>query len=124
GDGSARPALINALKDIEPIVQGRAAEALGAIGDRSDAPAIAAMVKTWIQGGALNTVAPDDLGWPLAPPVEGVRLGLYALVRLASYDGIASSVVNANGAPASAWWPIAFALGRSGDARAVPTLTA
>ena len=124
GDASARPALLNALKDSEPIVQGRAAEALGTIGDRSDAPAIAAMVKTWIQGGALNSVAPDDLGWPLAPPVEAVRLGLYALVRLGSYDGIASSTVNPNGAPASAWWPIAFALGRSGDARAVPALIA
>jgi cyclophilin family peptidyl-prolyl cis-trans isomerase/HEAT repeat protein len=124
GDASARPALLNALKDGEPIVQGRAAEALGTIGDRSDAPAIAAMVKTWIQGGALNTVASDDLGWPLAPPVEAVRLGLYALVRLGSYDGLATSVVNQNGAPASAWWPIAFALGRSGDPRAVPALTA
>jgi cyclophilin family peptidyl-prolyl cis-trans isomerase/HEAT repeat protein len=124
GDASARPALLNALKDGEPIVQGRAAEALGTIGDRSDAPAIAAMVKTWIQGGALNTVASDDLGWPLAPPVEAVRLGLYALVRLGSYDGLATSVVNPNGAPASAWWPIAFALGRSGDPRAVPALTA
>src|SRR6185369_16840083 len=123
GDASARPALLNALKDSEPIVQGRAAEALGAIGDRSDAPAIAAMVKTRVQGGALNTVAPDDLTWPLAPPVEAVRLGLYALVRLGSYEGIATSVVNTNGAPVSAWWPVAFALGRSGDARAVPALT-
>jgi len=123
GDASARPALLNALKDSEPIVQGRAAEALGTIGDRSDAPAIAAMVKTWVQSGALNTVAPDDLTWPLAPPVEAVRLGLYALVRLGSYEGIATSVVNANGAPVSAWWPVAFALGRSGDARAVPALT-
>ncbi len=123
GDASARPALLTALKDTEPIVQGRAAEALGTIGDKSDAPAIAAMVKTWVQGGALNTVAPDDLAWPLAPPVEAVRLGLYALVRLGSYEGIASSVINPNGAPASAWWPVAFALGRSGDARAVPALT-
>src|SRR4029434_4109150 len=118
------PALLNALKDSEPIVQGRAAEALGTIGDRSDAPAIAAMVKTWVQGGALNTIAPDDLGWPLAPPVEAVRLGLYALVRLGSYEDIAATAVNPNGAPASAWWPVAFALGRSGDARAVPALTA
>ena len=81
------------------------------------------MVKTWIQGAALNTVAPDDLTWPLAPPVEAVRLGLYALVRLGSYEGISASVVNPNGAPVSAWWPVAFALGRSGDARAVPALT-
>ena len=123
GDASARPALLNALKDSEPMVQGRAAEALGTIGDRSDAPAIAAMVRTWVQGGALKTVTPDDIGWPLAPPVEAVRLGLYALVRLGSYESIATSVVNPNGAPVSAWWPIAFALGRSGDARAVPALT-
>jgi cyclophilin family peptidyl-prolyl cis-trans isomerase/HEAT repeat protein len=123
GDASARPALLNALKDSEPIVQGRAAEALGTIGDRNDATAIAAMVRTSIQGGALNTVMPDDLGWPLAPPVEAVRLGLYALVRLGSYEALATSVINPNGAPVSAWWPIAFALGRSGDARAVPALT-
>ncbi len=123
GDASARPALLNALKDSEPIVQGRAAEALGTIGDRNDAAAIAAMVRTSIQGGALNTVTPDDLGWPLAPPVEAVRLGLYALVRLGSYEALATSVINPNGAPVSAWWPIAFALGRSGDARAVPALT-
>ena len=124
GDPAARPALLNALKDTEPIVQGRAAEALGTIGDRGDAPAIAAMVKTWIQGGALNSVGPDDLGWPLAPPVEAVRLGLYALVRLGSYEGIASDVLNASGAPVSAWWPVAFALGRAGDARVTPALMA
>jgi HEAT repeat protein/cyclophilin family peptidyl-prolyl cis-trans isomerase len=123
GDVSARPALLTALKDSEAIVQGRAAEALGAIGDKSDAPAIAGMVQTWLQGGALNAVAADDLAFPLAPPVEAVRLGLYALVRLGSYDAIASCVVNPNGAPVSAWWPIAYALGRAGDARATPTLT-
>jgi len=124
GDPSARPALLNALKDSEPIVQGRSAEALGTIGDKSDAPAIAAMVKALVQGGALTNVAPDDLAWPLAPPVEATRLGLYALVRLGSYDGIASDVLDANGAPISTWWPVAYALGRAGDARAVPALTA
>jgi len=71
----------------------------------------------------LNSVAADDLAFPLAPPVEAVRLGLYALVRLGSYDAIASCVVNPNGAAVSAWWPIAYALGRAGDARAAPTLT-
>lgn len=124
GDPSARPALLNALKDSEPIVQGRAAEALGTIGDKNDAAAIAAMMKALIQGGALNNVASDDLAWPLAPPVEAVRLGLYALVRLGSYDGIASNVLNANGAPVSTWWPVAYALGRAGDPRAVAALTA
>src|SRR5512138_1118552 len=124
GDPSARPALLNALKDGEPTVQGRAAQALGAIGDKSDAPAIAAMVKALIQGGALNAIASDDLSYPLAPPVEAVRLGLYALVRLGSYEGIAANVVNPDGAPVSRWWPIAYALGRAGDARATPALVA
>jgi cyclophilin family peptidyl-prolyl cis-trans isomerase/HEAT repeat protein len=59
----------------------------------------------------------------LAPPADAVRLGLYALVRLGSFDGIASSVLGGGtGAPVSTWWPIAFALGRSGDVRAVPAL--
>jgi cyclophilin family peptidyl-prolyl cis-trans isomerase/HEAT repeat protein len=80
------------------------------------------MVKAHIQAGALMNVAPDDLGWPLAPPVEAARLGLYALVRLGSFDGIASDVLDQNGAPVSRWWPVAYALGRSGDARATPAL--
>jgi cyclophilin family peptidyl-prolyl cis-trans isomerase/HEAT repeat protein len=122
GDASARPALLDALKDADPIVQGRSAEALGTIGDKSDAAAIAAMVKTHIQAGALMNVAPDDLAWPLAPPVEAARLGLYALVRLGSFDGIASDVLDPNGTPVSTWWPVAYALGRSGDARATPAL--
>jgi len=122
GDASARPALLNSLKDTDPIVQGRSAEALGTIGDKSDAAAVAAMVKAHIQGGALMNVAPDDLAWPLAPPVEAVRLGLYALVRLGSYDAIASDVLDSSGAPVSTWWPVAYALGRAGDARATPAL--
>jgi cyclophilin family peptidyl-prolyl cis-trans isomerase/HEAT repeat protein len=124
GDPSARPALLNALKDSEPTVQGRAAEALGTIGDKTDAPAVAAMVKAFIQVGALTNVASDDLAWPLAPPTEATRLGLYALVRLGSYDDLASTLRDANGAPVSTWWPVAYALGRSGDARAVPALMA
>ena len=124
GDASARPALLNALRDADPIVQGRSAEALGTIGDKSDAAAIATLVKTHVQGGALMNIAPDDLAWPMAPPVESARLGLYALVRLGSFDAIASAVLDASGAPASTWWPVAYALGRAGDARAAPALVA
>jgi cyclophilin family peptidyl-prolyl cis-trans isomerase/HEAT repeat protein len=51
-----------------------------------------------------------------------VRLGLYALVRLGSYDAIAGSVLDANGRPRSRWWPVAYALQRVNDARAVPAL--
>ena len=118
GDASARPALLNALKDSEPIVQGRAAEALGTIGDKSDAAAVTAMVYGLVQAGALNNVGADDLTYPLSPPADAVRLGLYALVRLGSFDGIAQSVLaGGNGAPVSTWWPVAFALGRAADAR-------
>ncbi len=122
GDASARPALLNALRDGDPIVQGRSAEALGTIGDKSDAAAIATMVKAHVQGGALMNIAPDDLAWPLAPSVESARLGLYALVRLGSFDAIAAAVLDASGAPVSTWWPVAYALGRAGDARAAPAL--
>jgi cyclophilin family peptidyl-prolyl cis-trans isomerase/HEAT repeat protein len=125
GNPSARPALLNALKDSEPIVEGRAAEALGTIGDKGDAQAITAMVYGLVQAGALKDLAADDLAYPQAPPAEAVRLGLYALVRLGSFDGIASSVLSGgNGTPVSTWWPIAYALGRAGDARAVPALMA
>jgi len=125
GNPSARPSLLNALKDSEPIVQGRAAEALGTIGDKGDAQAITAMVYGLVQAGALKDIGADDLTYPLAPPAEGARLGLYALVRLGSFDGIASSVLSGgSGMPVSNWWPIAYALGRAGDARAVPSLMA
>src|SRR5262249_49665762 len=77
-----------------------------------------------IQGGALTNVAPDDLAWPLAPQVEAVRLGLYALARLGSFDALASAVLDAAGNPVSTWWPVAYALGRVGDPRAAQPLLA
>ena len=124
GDAAARPALQAALKDASPLVQGRAADALGLIGDKSDAPAIAAMVQAQAQSGALASIAPDDLTYPLAPGIEAARLGIYALARLGSYDALASAVLDNQGLPISRWWPIAYALGRVGDAHAVPALMA
>jgi cyclophilin family peptidyl-prolyl cis-trans isomerase/HEAT repeat protein len=122
GDASARPALLQALQDPEPIVQGRAAEALGLIANRADAGAVSEMVRTHIAAGALTGIEADDLGYPLAPPVEAVRLGLYALVRLGSYEALAAAVLDAGGQPVSRWWPVAYALQRAADARAVPAL--
>jgi cyclophilin family peptidyl-prolyl cis-trans isomerase/HEAT repeat protein len=119
---SARPALQMALDDPEPIVQGRAAEALGAIGDRTDADAISTMVQRHIAAGALAKIEPDDLGYPLDPPVEAARLGLYALTRLRAYDALAAAVLDPRGQPVSRWWPIAYALQRVGDPRAAPVL--
>jgi cyclophilin family peptidyl-prolyl cis-trans isomerase/HEAT repeat protein len=122
GHASARPALLQALQDLEPIVQGRAAEALGLIADRADADAVSAMVRTHLAAGALTGIEPDDLGSPLAPPVEAIRLGLYALVRLGSYEALAAAALDAGGQPVSRWWPVAYALQRAADARAVPAL--
>jgi cyclophilin family peptidyl-prolyl cis-trans isomerase/HEAT repeat protein len=123
GDRAARPALLMALKDPQPVLQGRAAEALGQIGDRADGEPIGAMVQAQIKAGALMTVAPDDLTYPLSAPTEAVRLGLYALARLGAYDALAAAVL-VNGQPISTWWPVAYALQRAGDVRAAPALMA
>ena len=124
GDTAARPTLLAALRDADPRVQGRAAEALGVIGDRSDAEAVSGMVRTHVAASALDGVAADDLTYPLAPAVEAARLGLYALVRLGSFDALWAAAVDASGQPASAWWPIAYAFQRLGDPRGGPTLIA
>jgi len=121
-NGEARPVLLRAIDDPDPIMQGRAAEALGAIGDRADAAVIGAMVQRHVAAGALLALQPDDLTYPMAPPVEAIRLGVYALARLKSYDAIAGAVLDGQGQPLSRWWPIAYALQRTGDVRAVPAL--
>ena len=122
GDAAARPALTAALNDRDPTVQGRAAEALGAIGNKADAPLVSAMVQAHVKAGALTGIAPDDLGYPLALPAEAARLGLYALVKLGSYESLAAAALDAGGQPVSTWWPVAYALQRLGDPRAVPAL--
>ena len=122
GDAAGRAPLLQALGDASPLVQGRAAEALGQIGDTSDAAAIGTMVQLHVRAGALTGIEPDTLTSPLAPPVEAARLGVYALVRLQSYDVIASMAMDASGQPTSRWWPIAYALQRVNDPRAAPAL--
>ena len=63
-------------------------------------------------GDALSGLRPDDLTYPQAPEVEAARLGIYALVRLGSYEALASVVLDERGQPVSRWWPIAYALQR------------
>ena len=126
GDLAARPALMAALKDPNPIVQGRAAQALALVGERTDegARAVSAMVQAHIKAGALQGIAPDDLTYPLSPAVEAARLGLYALVQIGMYDALAAAALDASGQPVSRWWPVAFALQRPGDPKAAPVLLA
>ena len=116
--------LRTALSDPSPLVQGRAAEALGAIGDQASAPAIAAMVGAFVRSGAPGRVSPEDSSWPLEPPVEAFRLGVYALARLKAFDAASRVLLGANGQPVVQWWPVAYALARMPDKRAEAAFTA
>ena len=120
GDKTATPALVGALGDPNPVVQGRAAEALGRMGAVDAAPAIGALVRTHIT--AAFDLDPDDLSYPLAPEVEAFRLGLYALGALEAYEPLAEAVLQENGQPVLWWWPVAYALQRTGDPRALEAL--
>jgi HEAT repeat protein/cyclophilin family peptidyl-prolyl cis-trans isomerase len=110
-----------ALQDPSLQVRGRAIEALGLIGDRATAAAVAdaAGCRT-----AIGAIEPDDEGWPKTPEIELCRLALFALVRLRDYDALARAALDEQGQPVSRWWPVAYALQRIDDARAVPALLA
>jgi cyclophilin family peptidyl-prolyl cis-trans isomerase/HEAT repeat protein len=124
GDASAAPALTTALADADATIHGRAAEALGMIGHKPAATAIGAMVGTHVTAGVLNGLNADDMGTPQSAPIEAVRLGLYALVRLGAYEALAAAVIDGTGQARSRWWPVAFALQRINDPRAAPALLA
>ena len=124
GDASAADALVAALDDTEPMVQGRAAEGLGLIAHKPAADAVAAMMAAHIKAGALNGIPPDDLEHPKVAPVEAVRLGIYALVRLGAYDALASVLSDLGGRPISRWWPVAYGFRRVADPRGGPVLLA
>ena len=124
GDRRSGDALATALGDADWRVRGRAAEALGRIGDQRQAAALGQLARTVLDAGALAALADDDVGYPLAPEVEAFRLALYALVRLEAYDPLAAAVLDQAGLPRTRWWPVAFALARLEDARAVPALIA
>lgn len=122
GSRDAAAALRAALDDPSPIVRGRAAEALGLIGDAASAGAIGEMAAAYVRAGALATVVADELGYPLAPETEAVRLAIYALARLKAYEPLAALTLGADGAPVTRWWPVAYAFRRVEDTRAIPVL--
>ncbi len=112
--------LVAALADPSPVVRGRVAEGLGLIGDASAAPAVAAAFAGCRPH--LAAIAPDDEALITTPDADACRLALFALVRLRQYDALARVALDEQGGPVSRWWPVAYALQRIGDARAVPAL--
>src|SRR5882672_5924927 len=122
GDKTARDPLVAALANPSPLVQGSAAEALGLLGDATAADPIARMLSSILQSGALAQPPrdEDDLKRDTAP--AAFRLGVYALVRLKAYATLASVVLDESGQPRVRWWPVAFALQRLEDKRALPAL--
>jgi cyclophilin family peptidyl-prolyl cis-trans isomerase/HEAT repeat protein len=134
GDVVAAPALTKALLDESPLARGRAAEALGQIDAKEkdqvqpDArqqvgDAIGRMVAEYAKNPAVAAMQGDDEKWPAAPEADAFRLGMYALVRLGTYEPLASAVIGPDGRPVTSWWPVAYAFGRINDARAQPVLT-
>jgi cyclophilin family peptidyl-prolyl cis-trans isomerase/HEAT repeat protein len=124
GDRSAVEPLRAALRDPSALVQGRAAEALGLIGDAGSAPAIATMASAHLASLKAAALEKDEGAYPLEPAAEAFRLGVYALTRLKSADALTSVVLDSAGRPRLAWWPVAYALSRTDDARVVPALEA
>jgi HEAT repeat protein/cyclophilin family peptidyl-prolyl cis-trans isomerase len=121
GDSSARDPLIGALRDPSPLVKGSAAEALGLIGDRSSADAVGQMAVEIVQSGAVAQTPGPEADASRDTPVGALRLAIFALVRLNAYSQLAVAVLD-GAQPRVRWWPVAFALQRLEDPRALPAL--
>jgi HEAT repeat protein/cyclophilin family peptidyl-prolyl cis-trans isomerase len=122
GDRSARDALMSALGDPSPLIKGSAAEALGLLGDSAAADPISGMAYQVVQSGALAQTPADEEDLKRDTPAAAFRLAIYALVRLKAYPQLAAAVLDASGQPRVRWWPVAYALQRIEDPRALPAL--
>ncbi len=131
GGVEASEPLRRLLADTDPTVRGRAAEGLGLIGAQVSAPvasafrvpAAAAIAEAFASCiPQMAALAPDDEAYTKTPELEACRLAIFALARLRDFDALARVVLTADGRPATAWWPVAYALQRVGDPRAAPAL--
>jgi len=80
------------------------------------------MVAEYARTPAISTLQGDDETWPAAAEAGAFRLGIYALVRMGTYEPLAAAILDSSGSPATTWWPVAYAFGRIEDRRAAPAL--
>ncbi len=123
GDVRAGDPLVAALSDPSLLVKGSAAEALGLIGDASAADAIASIASQIVESAAVaeSAIDTDDRR---ETPSAVLRLALFALARLKAYLPLASVVLDSAGQLRIRSWPVAFALQRLEDPRAMRALLA
>jgi HEAT repeat protein/cyclophilin family peptidyl-prolyl cis-trans isomerase len=121
-DKAARDPLMSALADASPLVRGSAAEALGLLGDPAAADAVAGLAYQVVQSGALAQIPGDEEDLKRDTPAASFRLAIYALVRLKAYPQMAGAILDSGGQPRVRWWPVAYALQRIEDPRALPAL--
>jgi HEAT repeat protein/cyclophilin family peptidyl-prolyl cis-trans isomerase len=121
-DKRAVEPLVEALRDPAPMVRGSAAEALGLIGDPAGAAAIGAMASEILASGVLAEVPGEGEDARRDTPAAAYRLALYALVRLKAFDALAAATLDSSAQPRIRWWPVAYALQRIEDPRALAAL--
>ena len=122
GEKSGRDPLIAALNDPSFSIRASAAEALGLIGDPAAAEPVGKMVAAIVQSGAVAQPPTTGDDARRDTPAGAFRLGVYALTRLKAYEPLAAAVIDPAGKPRTTWWPVAFALQRLEDRRALPAL--
>src|SRR5204862_6839880 len=75
-----------------------------------------------LQAGALAQAPGEEDDSRRDTASAAFRLGIYALVRLKAYGALSPVVLDSSGQPRVRWWPVAFALQRLEDKRALPAL--
>lgn len=123
-DRSAVEPLIAALADTALVVQASAAEALGLIGEQAGVAPVAKLATDIVATGAVARPPAESSDPVRNTPAAVFRACVFALAKLKAYDALAAVVLEPSGQPKLSWWPVAFALQRLEDPRALRPLIA